>query len=212
MRRSTVALVALTFGGTLACSAVDPLSPPAAVPLPSEASGDVQRNALDISGSWITSPFFVVDWLPGAVPDMTTGENLVRCQSYAIIENEEWNSVLLRREGTRVIGTSRPGMGISCFVSTPEGGAISWFVDIDDRFEGQIRGNEVSLTLNKYIGARLKPDQDGGWTGTIRVRMDPRPYAQPYWIEQPFDLSTTTVYPCWWVHLQPPNCIDVPLP
>ena len=210
MRRSTVALVALTFGGTLACSAVDPLSPPVAVPLPSEASGDVQRNALDISGSWITTPFVVADWLPGAMPDPSL-ENFVHCESFAFPENDQWNSLQLKRDGTRVVGTSQPGMQISCFVVTPEI-PVPWIVDIDDTFVGQVRGTEVTLALNKYISVRVKPDQNGGWTGTIRVRMDPRPYAQPYWVEQPFSLSTTTIYPCWWVHLQPPNCIDVPLP
>lgn len=156
------------------------------------------------------------------MPDLTTNENLVHCESYAIIENEEWNSLLLKRDGTRVVGTSRPGMGISCYAITPEGGGVSWFVDIDDTFEGQVRGNEVRLSLNKsermataseavrVYRRRVKPDPiNGGWTGTIRVRMDPRPYAQHYWIEQPFSLSTTTTYPCFWVHLQPPYCIDV---
>lgn len=211
MRSSTIALVALTLCGTLACSAADPLAPTAAVLTPSmAASVAVQRDPLDISGSWVTSPFLVWDWLPGAVPDLTTNENLVHCESYAIVENEQWNSLLLKLDGTRVVGTSRPGMGISCYAITPEGGGVSWFVDIDDTFEGQVRGNEVRLALNKYIDARVTPDPiNGGWTGTIRVRMDPRPYAQPYWIEQPFSLWTTTTYPCWWVHLQPPYCIDV---
>ena len=206
VRSSTVALVALTLGGTLACSAADPLAPPA-VPAPSVA---VQRDPLDISGGWVTSRFVVWDWLPGAVPDMTTSVNLVHCESYAIIENDEWNSLLLKREGTRVTGTSRQNMGISCYVITPEGGAIGWVVDIDDAFEGQVRGNEVGLALNRYITVRVKPDYiNGGWAGTIRVRMDPRPYADQYWIEQAFSLRTTSVYPCWFVHLQPPYCIEV---
>jgi len=211
MRSSIFALVALTLSGPLACSAADPLAPPPAVLKPSTAvSTAVQRGPLGISGSWVTSPFVVWDWLPGAVPDFNTGENLVHCESYAIIENEEWNSLLLKQDGTRVVGTSRPGMGISCYAITPEGGSVFWFVDIDDKFEGQVRGNEVQLTLNKYIDVRVKPDlNNGGWAGTIRVRMDPRPYAQPYWIEQPFSLWTTTIYPCWLVHLEPPYCIDV---
>jgi len=207
VRSSTVAVVALTLVGTLACSAADPLAPPAGA----ESSLASQPNPLGISGSWVTSPFVVWDWLPGAVPDPTTSENLVHCESYAIIENEEWNSLLLRQNGTRVVGTSRPGMGISCYAITPEGGGVAWFVDIDEAFQGQMRGSEVQLSLNKYIDARVKPDPiTGGWGGTVRVRMDPRPYAEPYWIEQPFSLSTTTTYPCWWVHLQPPYCIDSP--
>lgn len=212
MRSSTVALVALTLCGTQACSAVDPLGPTAAVLTPSTAASvAVQRDPLDISGSWVTSAFDLFDWLPGAVPDETTLENLVRCQSYAIIENEEWNSLLLKRDGTRIVGTSRPGMGISCFAILPEGGSVFWFVDIDDTFEGQVRGNEVRLLLNKYIDARVKPDLiTGGWTGTIRVRMDPRPYADPYWVEQPFTLTNTTTYPCDVVQLEPPYCIANP--
>jgi hypothetical protein len=198
--------VALTLGGTLACSAADPLAPPSAT-----SSLDAQRNPADIAGSWVTSPFVVWDWLPGAVPDLNTNENLVHCESYAIIENEEWNSLLLRRDGFRVTGTSRPGMGISCYAITPEGGGVAWFVDIDDQVGGVMTGNEVRLDLNKYITVRVKPDLiNGGWVGTIRVRMDPRPYADPYWIEQAFSLRTTATYPCWWVHLQPPYCIDIP--
>ena len=212
MRSSIVAIMALTLSGTLACSAADPLAPTTITPTVSLAvSAAGQRDPLGISGSWVTSPFVVWDWLPGAVPDFNTNETLVHCESYAIIDNEEWNSLLLKQDGTRIVGTSRPGMGISCYAITPEGGSVFWFVDIDDNFEGQLRGNEVQLTLNKYIDVRVKPDRtNGGWTGTIRVRMDPRPYAQPYWIEQPFSLRTTTDYPCWWVHLQPPYCIDVP--
>ena len=206
VRSSIAALVALTLGGTLACSAADPLAPPA----PVESSLAAQRIPLDISGSWVTSPFVVWDWLPGSVPDPITNENLVHCESYAIIENEEWNSLLLKRDGFRVTGTSRPGMGISCYVITPEGGAIGWFVDIDDAFGGLVSGNGVRLELNKYIDVRVKPDLvSGGWVGTIAVRMDPRPYAAPYWIQQPFALRTTSGYPCWFVHLQPPYCIDV---
>jgi hypothetical protein len=205
MRSSTVALVALTVSGTLGCSAADPLAPTAAVLAPSKGASVA---ALDISGSWVTSYFLIWDWLPGSVPDPNTGENFVHCESYAINENEEWNSLLLKQDGTRIVGTSRPGMGISCYAITPEGGGVFWFVDIDDTFEGQVRGNEVQLALNKYIDVRVKPNGDE-WTGTIRVRMDPRPYAQPYWIEQPFSLWTTTTYPCWWVHLEPPYCIDI---
>jgi hypothetical protein len=179
------------------------------LPPSTAASLAVQRDPLGIAGSWVTSPFVVWDWLPGAVPDLINNENLVHCESYAIIENEEWNSLLLKRNGTRVTGTSRPGMGISCYAVTPEGGGVFWFVDIDDRFEGQVMGNEVRLALNKYIDVRVNPDPiNGGWVGTIRVRMDPRPYADPYWIEQAFTLRTTTTYPCWWVHLEPPYCMD----
>ena len=212
MRSSSVALIALTLGGTVACSAADPLSPGAAVLTPSNPfSLAAQRDPINIAGSWVTSAFDLYEWLPGAVPDITTEENVVRCQSYAIIENDEWNSLLLTRDGTRVTGTSRPNMGISCYVITPEGGGVAWFVDIDDSFVGQVVGTEVRLALNKYIDVRVKPDPNtGGWSGTIRVRMDPRPYAQPYWVEKPFSLWTTTTYPCWWVHLQPPYCIDVP--
>ena len=212
MRSSTVALVALTLSGAVGCSAVDPLAPPAAVPSASTAGSFAMRpDPLDISGSWVTSEFDFWDWLPGAVPDLETSENLVHCESYAIIENDEWNSIQLKRDGARIVGTSRPGMGISCLAVTPGGGGVFWFVDIDETFEGQVKGNEVRLALNKYIDARLKPDRiNGGWSGTIRVRMDPRPYAKPYWIEQPFRLWTTTTYPCDFVHLEPPNCIDFP--
>ena len=209
MRSPIVAFIALTVSGTLGCSAADPLAPTAAVLTPSmAASADVGRNSLDITGSWVTSAFVLYDWLPGAVPDENTFENVVSCQSYAIIENEEWNSLLLTRSGNSIVGTSRPGMGISCFAILPEGGSVFWFVDIDDAFVGQVRGNEVRLVLNRYIDARVQPDLiNGGWTGTIRVRMDPRPYADPYWVEQPFRLWTTTTYPCFWVHLEPPYCI-----
>jgi hypothetical protein len=205
VRSSTVAVVALTLCGTLACSAADPLAPPTAA-----SSLAAQRLPLDISGGWVTSAFTVFDWLPGAVPNMDTFENLVRCESYAIEENEEWNSLILKREGLRITGTSRPEMGIQCYVITPEGGFIGWFVDIDASFDGLLAGTEVRLALNKYINARVKPDLiNGGWAGTIRVRMDPRPYAAPYWIEQPFTLRTTSIFPCWLVHLDPPYCIEV---
>ena len=209
MRSPIVAFIALTVSGTLGCSAADPLAPTAAVLTPSmAASANVGRNSLDITGSWVTSAFVLYDWLPGAVPDENTFENVVSCQSYAIIENEEWNSLLLTRSGNSIVGTSRPGMGISCFAILPEGGSVFWFVDIDDTFVGQVRGNEVRLVLNRYIDARVQPDLiNGGWTGTIRVRMDPRPYADPYWVEQPFRLWTTSTYPCFWVHLEPPYCI-----
>jgi len=205
VRSSTVAVVALTLGGTLACSAADPLAPPTL-----SSSLAAQRVPLDIAGGWVTSPFTVFDWLPGAVPDMDSFENLVRCESYAIEENLEWNSLLLKRQGIHVTGTSRPEMGIQCYVITPEGGAIGWFVDIDASFDGLAASNEVRIALNKYINVRVKPDLiNGGWAGTIRVRMDPRPYAAPYWIEQPFTLRTTSGFPCWLVHLEPPYCTQV---
>ena len=113
MRSSTVAVVALTLGGALACSAADPLAPPTVA-----SSLAAQRVPLKIAGGWVTSPFTVFDWLPGAVPDMDTFENLVRCESYAIEENLEWNSLLLQRQGSLITGTSRPEMGIQCYVIT----------------------------------------------------------------------------------------------
>lgn len=113
MRSSTVAVVALTLGGTLARSAADPLAPPTVA-----SSRAAQRVPLDIAGGWVTSPFTVFDWLPGAVPDMDSFENLVRCESYAIEENLEWNSLLRQRQGLRITGTSRPEMGIQCYVIT----------------------------------------------------------------------------------------------
>jgi hypothetical protein len=205
MRTALAALVALTLSGTLACSALDPPTAPTAAMLisPNAGSASRQRDPLNISGSWGTSAFFLWDTLPGS-------GDLVRCESYAIIENEEWNSVLLKQAGTRIVGTSRPGMGISCYALTPDDTFVAWFVDINDVFEGQVTGDEVRLALNKSIDVRVRPDGSGGWGGTIRVRMDPRPYADPYWVEQPFTLRTTNNFPCWRVHLQPPYCIDVP--
>ena len=90
--------------------------------------------------------------------------------------------------------------------------SYSWFVDIDDTFEGRVEGDAVRLTLNKNMEVRVKPNPNyaGSWIGTIRVRMDPRPYADPYWVEQPFSLASTANQPCWWVHLQPPYCIFYP--
>jgi hypothetical protein len=203
MRRCIVALVVIALSGTLACSKLEPPTAPTASMLTSPNAATLGRvDPLDISGSWVTREFLYWATLPGT-------DGSVRCESYAWIENEEWNSVLLEQNGTHIVGTSRPGMGISCWGWTPDGGSYS-FIDIDDTFQGQVVGNEVRLWLNKYIEARLAPDGNGGWSGTIRVRIDPRPLAEPYWVEQPFDLRTTTTYPCWWVHLEPPYCSDFP--
>ena len=204
MRRSIVALAAITLSGTLACSNFEPPTAPTASRLTSLNAATLERvDPLDISGSWVTSPFLISEPLPGT-------EGSVYCESYAWIENEEWNSVLLEQTGTRIVGTSRPGMGISCGAWAPDGRFVNWFVDIDDTFEGKVTGNEVRLSLNKDIEVRVALNETGGWVGTIRVRMDPRPLAEPYWVEQPFDLQTTTTYPCWWVNLEPPYCIDFP--
>jgi hypothetical protein len=205
MRSALAALVAVTLSGTLACSALDPPTAPSAAMLmaPKAAAPSRQFDPLNISGSWVTSAFNIWSTLPGST-------DLVHCESYAYIENDEWNSVLLKQEGTRIVGTSRPGMGISCYALTPDDTFVAWYVDINDAFEGQVTGDEVSLSLNKSVQVRVKPDGGGGWGGTIRVRMDPRPYAEPYWVAQPFGLWTTNDYPCWWVHLRPPYCIDFP--
>ena len=213
MRGSIAALAALTLCGTLACSVQAPTAPTAAMLTSAAAvSPSERRDPTDISGSWVTSAFLFFDWLPGTEPDPYSFDNAVHCESYAFIENEEWNSLLLEQHGTRIVGTSRPGMGISCWANTPDGVGVSWFVDIDDTFEGRVEGDQVRLSLNKNIDVRVKPDpgSDDRWIGTIRVRMDPRPYAEPYWIEQPFALSPTTDYPCWYVHLAPPYCIPFP--
>jgi len=204
MRRCIAALVAITLSGSLACSKFEPPTAPTASMLTSpNASTSGRVDPLDVSGSWVTREFLYVAPLPGA-------DGRVRCESYAWIENEEWNSVLLEQQGSHIVCTSRPGMQINCSASTPDGRFAGWVVDIDDAFEGQATGKEVRLSLNKYIEARVALDANGGWSGTIRIRMDPRPLAEPYWVEQPFDLWTTTTYPCWWVHLEPPYCIDFP--
>jgi hypothetical protein len=170
----------------------------------------------DISGGWSISPFVYQEYLPGTGPDPDPtywGVNFVQCWNYAYIEFEEWNSLILKQDGNRITGTStRQGMGLTCWVGTPEDGFVSWFVDIDDTFEGRVEGDAVRLTLNKNMEVRVKPNPNyaGSWIGTIRVRMDPRPYADPYWVEQPFSLASTANQPCWWVHLQPPYCIFYP--
>jgi hypothetical protein len=215
--RSTIAAIAIgTLGGTLACSAVDAPTAPTAVMLTSSKDVAVSgRGApLDISGGWTISAFTYGEYLPGAVPnpDPTLWwENWVHCESYAMPEFEEWNSVILKQDGTRITGTSRHDMGVTCWVGTPEDAWVSWYVDIDDAFEGQVVGNEVHLSFNKYMDVWVKPDPNSeGWVGTIRVRMDPRPYADPYWVEQPFALQSTSNQYCWWVHLEPPYCQDGP--
>ena len=153
------------------------------------------------------------DWLPGTLVDPYSFDNFFRCESYAYIENEEWNSLQLEQNGTRIVGTSRPGMGITCWLRTPDGVGGWWFVDIDETFEGRVEGDQVRLSLNKYIEVLLQPDPSitDRWIGTIRVRMDPRPYADPFWVEEPFALLwRTTDQPCWSVHLEPPYCIPIP--
>jgi len=210
MRNAMAAILAVTLAATLACSALDPPTAPTAMMLtaPKSVSTTARRDPLDISGSWVTTPLQSWDWLPGTVPDYTSNQNTVRCESYAYIENEEWNSLLLKRDGTRIVGTSRPGMGITCGLTLSNDRGIEWFVDIDDAFEGQVLGNEVRLALNRYIEVRVSPvPNTDTWVGTMRIRMDPRPYADPYWVEKPFGLWPTNGYPCWWVHLQPPYCI-----
>ena len=208
--RAFVALAALTFGGPFACSLQSPTAPTVAMLTSPKAEMLAGRpDPLDISGSWVTSEFVFSGWLPGTVPDPVSGNGFVRCESYALIENEEWNSILLEQRGTRVFGTSRPGMGITCWGYTLEAGPLRWFVDIDDEFQGQVEGDEVRLALNESIEVRVKPNPNATdtWIGTIRVRMNPRPAAKPYWVEQPFALWSTTGYSCWYVHLQPPYCI-----
>lgn len=210
--RPFVALAALTIGGTVACSVQSPTAPTAAMlTSPKAVSATGRDDPLDISGYWVTSSFFYADFLPGTGPDNTWPTNAVLCRSYAIIENEQWNFLVLKHDGTRILGTSAPGMGIRCEASTPGDGPFNWYVDIDDEFEGRVEGDQVRLLLNKHIEVRVKPapNDDNAWLGTIRVRMDPRPVAEPYWIEQGFSLSSTAPYPCWWYQLEPPNCIDV---
>ena len=210
MRTTVAAILTGTLAATLACSAVDPPTAPTAAmrTAPTSVSSSGRRDPLDIAGSWVTSGFSRYDWLPGTVPDYTSSRNLVHCETYAYIENEEWNSLLLQRDGTRIVGTSRPGMGLSCWLHAADDRFVEWFVDIDDTFEGQVQGSEVRLSLNRYIDLRVAPvPNTDSWSGTIRVRMDPRPYAEPYWVEWPFALWPTSGYPCWWVHLQPPYCI-----
>lgn len=193
MRSPIATLVAVTLSGTFACTAVDPPTAPTAptLSLSELSSPSGRRDPFDVSGDWIPSTFYFWDWLPGTEQ---VDENLVHCASYAYIENEEWNALRLQQDGTHIVGASLPNMGIDCFTYGVEG--IGWYVDIDDTFEGQVQGGEVRLSLNRYIEVRVAPDPNGvTLSGTIRVRMDPRPIAEPYWVEQPISLSPWYSFP-----------------
>ena len=173
MRSALVALGAFALSGTLACTALDsPTAPTAAMlALPRAASPARQIDPFDISGSWVTSEF--VHW--GTLPE---SDDLVYCQSYAIIENEEWNSVLLEQDGPRISGTSRPGMGISCWAYTPDGVGVSWFVDIDDVFEGQVTGASFAFrctNTSRPVSSRIRRASGGSVPFVFVWTRDPTP-------------------------------------
>jgi hypothetical protein len=205
MRGSIAALAALTLGGAVACSVQASTAPTAAMLTSSATVGpSVRRDPLDISGSWGISDLVISGYLPGT-------EIGFFCEPYAIFEQEEWNSLLLTQDGKRIVGTSRAGMDFDCWTYGSDQN-VSWYIDIDDTFEGRVERDQVSLSLNEHVEVRVRPDpsSDGRWIGTLRVRMDPRPIAKPFWVEQPIDLWTTTSRFCYQVHLEPPYCIPNP--
>ena len=120
-------------------------------------------------------------------------------------------AVVLTQDGKRIIGTSRAGMDLDCRTFGSDQ-YVGWYIDIDDAFEGRVERDQVSLSLNEYVEVRVRPDpySDDRWIGTLRVRMDPRPVAKPFWVEQPIELWTTTSRYCFQVHLEPPYCIPNP--
>ena len=79
---------------------------------PSASNADVAKlgylervDPLDISGSWVTSEFLYAATLPGT-------DGRVRCESYALIENDEWNSVLLERNHSLPDGSASLGRAV----------------------------------------------------------------------------------------------------
>jgi hypothetical protein len=209
--RSTIAiLLAATLGGAVACAPANaPTEPVTIATSSSEVSTTDQRSPVDLSGGWLPEYADFGDmywvWRNGgwqwttSFPEDPNEPPFIHCQAYAIVEYEEWNGLILEQDGPHITGTSlSPVMTCALLVADPTN-TNWWFVGIrtDASFEGRLQGDEIRLVLNQHMSIIATPDPNGQTlSGTLRLRIDPRPDFAPFWIERPLRVNRFNFTPC----------------
>jgi hypothetical protein len=185
--RSLVAAAPFTLalGATSACTSIDaPTAPRLEARSERRAtSPSAKPDLVDFSGDWVPvivfgAPFEDASGLPGRY----------RCDEgdrplYS-------NNLHLDQVGSRIIGTSALGSGLTCFQFSGPGEIPRWQIAIDDAFDGHVHGNEIRFSLNQHLEITATMDPTGQTaTGTLRVRVDPPtdpPSGKAVWIDGPF--------------------------
>ena len=208
MRAHVVPLLALT-ASALACTATG--GPTEPVPT-SSASVSVSSAKADVSGWWLPdmADFSYIgfvwledhwEWSPD--PFSNPESEILLCNGYALPEYEVWNQFHLTQDGSHILGafgpyTTRPEpVFIGCGLYDTGGtlsntsGTLRAYVGrkriSDGTIDGQLAGNDqVRLDMGPNMQIRATLSADGQTlTGTLRLWVDLRPYADPTWVESP---------------------------
>jgi hypothetical protein len=208
MRAHVVPLLALT-ASALACTATDG---PTAPPPTSSVSVSVSSAKADVSGWWLPDydDFTSIGWIwledhwewspdPFIYPD----SDILFCRGYALPEYEVWNQFHVTQDGSRILGAFGPfvtraePVSIDCGLYNTSGtlGKTSRTLRAnlgrkklsDGMIDGQFVGNDqVRLDMGPNMKVRATLSADGQTlTGTLRIWLDLRPYADPTWVESP---------------------------
>jgi len=208
MRAHVVPLLALT-ASALACTATD--GPTAPVPT-SSVSVSVNSAKADVSGWWLPDygDFTSIGWMwledhwewsPN--PFIYPNANILFCYGYALPEYEVWNQFRLPQEGNHILGAFGPfvtrvsPVSLDCGLYNTSGtlGKTSRTLRAslgrkkvsDGVIDGQLVGtDQVRFDMGPNMKVRATLSADGQTlTGTLRIWLDLKPYADPTWVESP---------------------------
>ena len=137
----------------------------------------VKAVATDFSGQWIPGIFY-----QGRLddPGVIGGSGGYTCFTGSVPEISF--KLTLTQTGTRVAGTAPAQAHVRCEWTLNRG----WSISVDDQFDGRVHGDEIRFSLNQHLDIRATMSEDRmSMHGTIRFRIDPSPYAKPFYVEQP---------------------------
>jgi hypothetical protein len=137
-------------------------------------SSALAREPVDFSGYWHVN-FFYVGQLESTDP-LANG----RFECGEDTRPAEYMEVHLEQDGARVVGTGSGNGAFTCSSLMSR----KWYITMDEAFDGRVHAEEIRFSLNQNMDVRATLDATGNtMTGTERLRIDPAPYAKPFFVE-----------------------------
>jgi hypothetical protein len=179
MRKPFTGLSAIVAGAAIACTGADAPTGPTPTQRPAAAaiSAASRVEPADFSGVWYNefTYTFTLDELIS--PLNPRGE--VQCDSDP--KPETYNLIRLEQDGARIVGASGESGGYICKAN----GLPHFYLVYDQSFRGGVHDDEIRFSLGKQMDVRATMDPGAdSFTGTLRVRVDPSPYAKPFFAER----------------------------
>jgi hypothetical protein len=141
------------------------------------------------------------EWSPD--PFSNPESEILLCFGYALPEYEVWNQFHLTQDGSHILGTFGPyatraePVSLGCGLYDTNGTLSNASETLraylgrrrisDGTIDGQLSGNnQVRLDMGPNMQIRATLSADGQTlSGTLRLWLDLRPFADPAWVESP---------------------------